>query len=102
ILRQVPLMDGHNDLPWQYRKRSNDMSAINLRPDTRNLKLLTDIPRLRSGGLGGQFWSVYVPATNGPAGVQAVLEQIDVVHQLVARYPEDFELALSANDVERI
>src|SRR5258706_1586566 len=103
ILREVPLIDGHNDLPWQYRKLSNDMSAINLRTDTSKLKLMTDIPRLRAGGLGGQFWSVYIPTTlNGPAAVKAVLEQIDVVHQMVARYPDTFEIALSASDIERI
>ena len=103
ILREVPLIDGHNDLPWQYRKRSNDLSAINLLADTSKLKLVTDIPRLRAGGLGGQFWSVYIPATlPGPAAVKAVLEQIDVVHQMLARYPGAFELALSASDVERI
>ena len=105
LLQQVPLIDGHNDLPWQYRKRSNDFSAIDLASDTSKLAppLVTDIPRLRAGGMGAQFWSVYVPATPaGPAPVQAVLEQIDDVHQLVASYPETFELALTAADIERI
>jgi len=60
-------------------------------------------PRLRAGGVGGQFWSVYVPATlPGADAVQAVLEQIDVVHWMCARYPDTFELALTADDVERI
>ena len=60
----MPLIDGHNDLPWQYRKRSNDFSAIDLARDTSKLDppLVTDIPRLRAGGVGAQFWSVYVPA----------------------------------------
>jgi len=103
ILREVPLIDGHNDLPWEYRKHSNDFTGINLRTSTKPLKLVTDIPRLRAGGLGGQFWSVYIPAEmNGPAGVKAVLEQIDVVYQLLAQYPDTFELALTAADVERI
>src|SRR5256885_10465367 len=103
ILREAPLIDGHNDLPWQYRKLSNDMSAINLRADTTKLKLATDIPRLRAGGLGGQFWSVYVPGTlNGADAVKAVLEQIDVVYQMVAQYPDTFELTRSAADIERI
>ena len=103
LLRETPLIDGHNDLPWQYRKLSNDLNAINLRADTSKLKVVTDIPRLRAGGLGGQFWSVYIPATlPGPAAVKAVIEQIDVVHQMVARYPDTFELALSAADIERI
>lgn len=105
ILREVPLIDGHNDLPWQYRKLGNDLDAIDLTKDTRKMKdpLVTDIPRLRAGGMGGQFWSVYIPPTMvGSIAVRAVLEQIDVVHSMMARYPETFELALTAADVERI
>jgi membrane dipeptidase len=105
ILQRVPLIDGHNDLPWQYHKRSNDLSTIDLNQNTSGLKpkVVTDIPRLRAGGVGGQFWSVYVPATlPGPEAVQAVLEQIDVVHQIVGRYPKAFEMALTADDIERI
>ena len=105
ILRDVPLIDGHNDVPWQFRKRGNDFNAINLAADTSKLNppMVTDIPRLRAGGVGGQFWSVYIPTTmNGSIAVRAVLEQIDVVHQMVARYPEAFELALTADDIERI
>ena len=105
ILRQVPLIDGHNDVPWQYRKRSNDFSALDLAHDTSELKpaMHTDIPRLRAGGVGGQFWSVYVPTKlSGAEAVQATVEQIDVVHRMCARYPETFELALTADDVERI
>ena len=105
LLREVPLIDGHNDLPWQYRKRGGDLSAIDLRRDTSqfNPPWVTDIPRLRAGGVGGQFWSVYVPAKlPGAEALQATLEQIDVVHRLCARYPDTFELALTADDVERI
>jgi membrane dipeptidase len=105
ILREVPLIDGHNDLPWQYRKQGNDLDAIDLTRDTSILEppLVTDFPRLRAGGVGGQFWSVYVPASMaGPEAVKAVLEQIDVVHRLVARYPDQLELALTAEDVVRI
>src|ERR1035437_9659078 len=105
LLREVPLIDGHNDLPWQYRKRGNDFSAIDLAHDTSKLTplVVTDIPRLRLGGVGAQFWSVYVPPIpSGPPAVQAVLEQIDVVHHLAAQYPDTFELALSAADIERI
>lgn len=105
ILREVPLIDGHNDLPWQYRKLGNDLDAIDITKDTSKLKapLVTDIPRLRAGGVGGQFWSVYIPSTmSGSIAVRAVLEQIDVVHRLMDRYPETFELALTAADVERI
>jgi membrane dipeptidase len=105
LLRDVPLIDGHNDLPWQYRKHSNDFSAINLARDTSKLNppLITDIPRLRRGGVGAQFWAVYVPPIpSGPPAVQAVFEQIDVVHQMVAHYPDTFELALTPADIERI
>jgi membrane dipeptidase len=105
LLRAVPLIDGHNDVPWEYRKFSNDFSAVDLRNDTSKLKSpwATDIPRLRAGGVGGQFWSVYVPATlPGADAVQAVLEQIDVVHWMCARYADTFELALTAKDIERI
>ncbi len=104
VLREVPLIDGHNDLPWQCRVRfGNQLSRIDLRRDLTHLdpRLHTDIPRLRKGGVGAQFWSVYVPAT-GYDSVQAVLEQIDVVHRLIARYPDVFELALTAADIERI
>jgi membrane dipeptidase len=105
ILREVPLIDGHNDVPWQYRKYQADFETIDLSRDTSRLKaaMVTDIPRLRAGGVGGQFWSVYVPATlPGAEAVQATLEQIDVVHRLCARYPDTFELALTADDVARI
>jgi membrane dipeptidase len=103
LLRSVPLIDGHNDVPWQYRKRGDDMNAIDLSRDTTSSNMVTDIPRLRAGGVGGQFWSVYIPTSiQGSAAVRAVLEQIDVVHQMCARYPNDFELALTADDVERI
>jgi len=104
LLRKAPLIDGHNDLPWQYRKYSNDFSAIDLSRDTRKLSppLVTDIPRLRAGGVGAQFWAAYVPPVpSGPPAVQALFEQIDVVHQIVAHYPETFELALTAADIER-
>ena len=105
LLREVPLIDGHNDLPWQYRKRTNDLNAIDLAHDASKLSpvVVTDIPRLRAGGMGAQFWSVYVPPIPaGPPAVQAVLEQIDVVHQMVAKYPDTFELALTAADIEHI
>ena len=103
LLRSVPLIDGHNDVPWQYRKRGNDMNAIDLSRDTSSSNMATDIPRLRAGSVGGQFWSVYIPATmGGSIAVRAVLEQIDVVHQMCARYPEAFELALTADDIKRI
>ncbi len=100
--RQVPLIDGHNDYPWALREKSpaRDLSVLDLR--TGQPSIMTDIPRLREGGVGGQFWSVYVPTTfQGQKAVTATLEQIDVVHQMVARYPDTFALALTAADVER-
>jgi membrane dipeptidase len=105
ILKDCPIIDGHNDTPWEFRKLGNDMTAIDLASDTSKLKqpLVTDIPRLRAGCVGGQFWSVYIPQTMvGSIAVRAVLEQIDVVHEMVARWPETFELALTADDIERI
>lgn len=106
ILKEVPLIDGHNDLPWQYRERvQNQMSKLDIRQDQSKLEkpLHTDIPRLRQGRLGAQFWSVYVPASlKGADAVQATMEQIDVVHRLNALYPDTFALALTADDVTRI
>jgi membrane dipeptidase len=101
--RSVPLVDGHNDYPWAVREKSPslDLAAVDIRgPQPRTM---TDIPRLRAGGVGAQFWSVYVPASlQGQAAVRTVLEQIDLVHRLVARYPDTFALARTAAEVERI
>ncbi|MGZ8798333.1 MAG: dipeptidase [Thermoanaerobaculia bacterium] len=106
ILREVPLIDGHNDLPWQYEERvKNHLAQIDIRQDQSKLTpaLHTDIARLRQGRIGGQFWSVYVPATlKGADAVRAVLEQIDVVHRMDELYPDTFELARTADDVVRI
>ena len=106
ILREVPLIDGHNDLPEQFQDRAKDhLAQIDLRKDQTKLTppLHTDIPRLRQGKLGAQFWSVYIPATlKGADAVRAVLDQIDVVHRLDEMYPDTFELARTADDVVRI
>ncbi len=106
LLDEVPLIDGHNDIPWQYRQRvHNHLDQMDLSQDLTGLKpaLHTDIPRLRKGGVGGQFWSVYVPATmRGAEGIRMTLEQIDMTRRIVARYPETFELAFTADDIERI
>jgi len=106
ILREVPLIDGHNDLPWQYEERAkNHLAQIDIRQDQSKLTppLHTDVARLRQGRLGGQFWSVYIPTTlKGGDAVRAVVEQIDVVHRLVAAYPETFEIARTADDIVRI
>jgi membrane dipeptidase len=106
ILRRTPLIDGHNDLPWEIRdSHGNNLDAIDLNRDTRQLTppLHTDIPRLRRGGVGGQFWSVYVPATlKRLEATQAVNEQIDLARRIIARYPRVFEYADSADDIVRI
>jgi membrane dipeptidase len=102
VMRGVPLVDGHNDLPWAMRDAARyDLDAIDIAlPQP---KLHTDIPRLRRGLLGGQFWSVYVPASlQGDGAVTATLEQIAFVHELARRYPATFTLAATAADVERI
>ncbi len=111
ILRETPLIDGHNDLAWEIRDRyASDLSRIDLNADLSHLAppkpdpfLMTDIPRLRRGGVGGQFWSVYVPAElSGATAAEMVHEQIDLVRRMVARYPQTFELAQSADDIVRI
>lgn len=106
LLREVPLIDGHNDLPWELRQRAgNHLDKLDITQDTSRLEkpMHTDIPRLRQGGLGAQFWSVYIPADlAGPQAVGTVLEQIDVVHRLAERHPDVFEIATTAADIERI
>ncbi|HYC67507.1 dipeptidase [Brevundimonas sp.] len=105
ILERTPLIDGHNDLPWALRQQhGNDPHAVDL---TTNLDastaLHTDIPRLRAGGVGGQFWSVYVPASLTPVeAAKATFEQIDTVKRIVAAHPDVFELATTADDIQRI
>ena len=115
--REVPLVDGHNDIPGRYREQVNRrVSELDIREHQPSL--MTDIPRLRAGGVGAQFWSVYVPANLGESitqqigrtslkveeaqSVRATMEQIDVVYRMLEQYPDTFELALTADDVERI
>jgi len=87
LLSEVPLLDGHNDLPWALR----DAGCAGLDGTDLDQPVSfthTDLPRLAAGGVGGQFWSVYVPATlAGEAAVAATLEQIDLVHRMISRYP---------------
>ncbi|GAB3267575.1 dipeptidase [Sinomonas notoginsengisoli] len=95
----VPVFDGHNDLPWALRQDfAYDVVAAGL--GAGQPRLHTDIPRLRAGGVGAQFWSVFVPSTLGPAdAVVATLEQIDCVHRIVTAHPGTFEPATSAAQV---
>src|ERR1700758_3503331 len=100
MLSRFPLIDGHNDLPWEIRVAcDSDLAKASI--DARLPQSHTDIPRLVEGGVGGQWWSVYVPGTlSGDEAVRVTLEQVDIVHQMIARYPERFSLALTADDVE--
>lgn len=106
ILRSTPLIDGHNDLAEEIHDNyGSDQSRVDLNADTRALSfpLHTDIPRLRQGRVGAQFWSVYVPAElQGAESAQAVHVQIDTVRQIIRRYPRVFEFAQSADDIVRI
>ena len=106
ILERSPLIDGHNDLPWALRQGfGNDPHAVDLTQDqsANPTTLHTDIPRLRQGGVGAQFWSVYVPASLPPVeAAKATFEQIDSVKRLVGAHPDVFELAYTADDIERV
>src|SRR5690606_18187341 len=97
------VIDGHNDLPWEIRDQGSasfDKLDISLPQSS----LHTDIPRLRKGGVGAQFWSVWVPAYTDEEGtaLAMTLEQIEIVKAMLARYPDTFELALTPDDVRRI
>ena len=98
--REAPLIDGHNDYPWALRQDAGgDLSKLDISQSQPSI--MTDIPRLRAGGVGGQFWSVYVPADD-PTPVVTTLEQIDSVHRMIREYPDTFALALTADDIERV
>jgi membrane dipeptidase len=108
VLKATPLIDGHNDLPWQYLRRvNNHLSQLDLASDLTQIDnpTDTDLPRLRRGMVGGIFWSVYVPIEaygGNPSAVQAVINQIDFVKRLVNHYDSDLELALDASSIRRI
>ncbi|MDP9085754.1 MAG: dipeptidase [Pseudomonadota bacterium] len=105
ILRETPLIDGHNDLPEQLREYHHSSidrlaSGTAAWPDH---PLMTDIARLRAGRVGAQFWSVYIDASvHGDEAIRQTIEQIDIVTRLVAAYPRDLELANTADDIVRI
>jgi membrane dipeptidase len=109
LLQRFPLIDGHNDLPWALRMRAlRDGGALRFDLDRPVDGLHTDLPRLAAGRVGAQFWSVYVPSSlagdpaTGNGAVTAVLEQIDLARRMIASYPDALELALTADDVDRI
>ncbi len=103
ILKSTPLIDGHNDLPWEIRtnpQAPQDVEAYDLRKRTPGQ---TDLARLKEGLVGAQFWSVYVPGEIKAEGFAKVqLEQIDIARRMIARYPESLALALTAADIEKI
>jgi membrane dipeptidase len=101
LLAAHPVVDGHNDLPWALREQAGyDLDRLDIAADQRG-RLHTDLDRLRAGGVGAQFWSVYVRSDYaGDRAVSATLEQMDVVRALVARYPDRLRLALTADDME--
>lgn len=105
ILERVPMFDGHNDAPWQYKNRVGyKFSELDFN-DTSHLSrsMHTDITRLREGRLGAQWWSVYVSAhISEPEAVKQTMEQVDFVYRMAEKYPDTFEMAYSADDVERI
>ncbi|MHC5702207.1 MULTISPECIES: dipeptidase [Streptomyces] len=101
LLTSFPVVDGHNDLPWALREQVRyDLDRRDIATDQTG-RLHTDIPRLRAGGVGAQFWSVFVRSDMaGDQAVSATLEQIDAVDRLLARYPADLVRALTADDME--
>lgn len=95
------VFDGHNDLPWTLRKRaSTSFKKLNIAD--RQPSMHTDIPRLREGNVGAQFWSVYVPASTAQQGAALLrtIEQIQLVHAMTERYPDTFALALNTQQIE--
>jgi len=102
ILKQTPLIDGHNDLPWRIREDSvarGNVDSYDLRKHTPGQ---TDLDRLRKGMVGAQFWSVYIPGEWRDSGYARVqLEQIDIAREVIAKYPDRLALALSAQDIRR-
>ncbi len=100
IHKEAILVDGHNDLPWQFRTKS-DFSFRQIDISRPQKRIHTDIPRLKQGGVGAQFWAAYVPVERKDA-VRSTLEQIDIIHRLIRDYPDAFEFAGSVDDILRI
>ena len=106
VLARTPVIDGHNDLPWEIRDVYDSWrKPLDLEADTSRLeaRLQTDLPRMKRGRMGAQFWSVWIPADlKGDEAIRVTLEQIDLVHRMVARYPGRLEMASTAADIRRI
>ena len=102
LLARTLLVDGHNDLPWEIRTDSahpRDVAAYDIRARVRGM---TDIPRMRAGHLGGQFWSIYIPGEIKDSGYARVqLEQFDIARRMIAAYPDALEFVTTADGLER-
>ena len=99
VLQAAPVVDGHNDLPWVIREKfGSDVEGYDV---SVRAQYDTDLPRLREGLVGTQFWSVYVPSSLSPLeAMTAQLEQIDIAHRIINMYPDDLMFAASVADIE--
>ena len=98
-MTRQPVVDGHNDLPWAMRRVDYDFDPVDIAQPQPHLH--TDLPRMRAGGVGAQFWSVYVPCSfAGPAAVQATLEQIDAVYTMISSYADQLILVTNADGLD--
>ncbi len=104
ILKATPLIDGHNDLAWELREKyAFGVDSLASGTDRLPEPLMTDIARLRKGRVGGQFWSVWITTgVTGDTAIRLTIEQIDIVRRMIAAYPRDLELAVTAADIVRI
>lgn len=102
IHRSLPVVDGHNDLPWALRQAGGRFDRFDIAKAQPEFH--TDIDRLRTGGVGAQFWSVYVPVSTSQKGLalSTTLEQIEIVKEMADKYADVFELALGTKDIQRI
>ncbi|GAA4023909.1 dipeptidase [Sphingomonas swuensis] len=102
ILKRTPLIDGHNDLPWALREdHGSKTEGLASGTDGWKPPLMTDMARLRTGRVGGQFWSVYIEGTTlGDEAIRTTLEQIDTAHRIIAAYPKDLRFARTADEME--
>jgi membrane dipeptidase len=104
ILKRTPLIDGHNDVPWEVRENhGSSVAGLESGSDRREPPMMTDMARLRAGRVGGQFWSVYIAGTiTGDEAVRTTMEQIDTAHRLIAAYPQHLTFARSADEMVRV